>query len=149
MVTFFSVCLCWQYKVVGGKANGESAHSPIESNPVQDNAPFWEPTLSNAHLITLWILNTHMLRLSQNSPFLSEFCYIPIFPTPSIPLHLLLACAHLGIKTPCRFCDTKSSQVVQKKKKNGNSFCIRNYFTLLCIMFLHNFYLYMNIKEYK
>ncbi|XP_026055336.1 tumor protein D54-like isoform X8 [Carassius auratus] len=29
-----------KYKVVGGKANGESAHSPNESNPVQDNAPF-------------------------------------------------------------------------------------------------------------
>ncbi|KAK7132104.1 hypothetical protein R3I93_018605 [Phoxinus phoxinus] len=29
-----------KYKVVGGKANGESAHSPSESNPVQDNAPF-------------------------------------------------------------------------------------------------------------
>ncbi|XP_039508264.1 tpd52 like 2b isoform X7 [Pimephales promelas] len=29
-----------KYKVVGGKANGESAHSPDESNPVQDNAPF-------------------------------------------------------------------------------------------------------------
>lgn len=36
-----------------------------------------------------------------------------------------------------------------KKKKKGKSFCIRNYFTLLCIMFLHNFYLYINIKEYK
>uniref|UniRef100_A0A8C1K490 Tumor protein D54-like n=1 Tax=Cyprinus carpio TaxID=7962 RepID=A0A8C1K490_CYPCA len=35
----FSVCVS-QYKVVGGKANGESAHSPNESNPVQDNAPF-------------------------------------------------------------------------------------------------------------
>uniref|UniRef100_A0A8C2EBV1 Tumor protein D54-like n=1 Tax=Cyprinus carpio TaxID=7962 RepID=A0A8C2EBV1_CYPCA len=29
-----------KYKVVGGKANGESAPSPNESNPVQDNAPF-------------------------------------------------------------------------------------------------------------
>ncbi|XP_059397005.1 tumor protein D54-like isoform X10 [Carassius carassius] len=29
-----------KYKVVGGKANGESVHSPNESNPVQDNAPF-------------------------------------------------------------------------------------------------------------
>ncbi|XP_065142188.1 tpd52 like 2b isoform X6 [Paramisgurnus dabryanus] len=29
-----------KYKVVGGRANGESAHSPNESNPVQDNAPF-------------------------------------------------------------------------------------------------------------
>uniref|UniRef100_A0A671QTR2 Tumor protein D54-like n=1 Tax=Sinocyclocheilus anshuiensis TaxID=1608454 RepID=A0A671QTR2_9TELE len=29
-----------KYKVVGGKANGESAHSTNESNPVQDNAPF-------------------------------------------------------------------------------------------------------------
>uniref|UniRef100_A0A673KI12 Tumor protein D54-like n=2 Tax=Sinocyclocheilus rhinocerous TaxID=307959 RepID=A0A673KI12_9TELE len=29
-----------KYKVVGGKANGESAHSPNESNPMQDNAPF-------------------------------------------------------------------------------------------------------------
>lgn len=29
-----------QYKVVGGNANGESAHSPNDSNPVQDNAPF-------------------------------------------------------------------------------------------------------------
>ncbi|XP_051948190.1 tpd52 like 2b isoform X3 [Xyrauchen texanus] len=27
-------------KVVGGRANGESAHSPNESNSVQDNAPF-------------------------------------------------------------------------------------------------------------
>lgn len=34
-----------KYKVVGGRSNGESAHSPNESNPVQDNAPFWEPTL--------------------------------------------------------------------------------------------------------
>jgi len=42
----------------------------------------------------------------------------------------------------------KSSQVVQMKK-NVESFCIRNYFTLLCITFLHNFYLYMTIKEYK
>ncbi|XP_051516732.1 tpd52 like 2b isoform X5 [Myxocyprinus asiaticus] len=29
-----------KHKVVGGKANGESDHSPNESNPVQDNAPF-------------------------------------------------------------------------------------------------------------
>ncbi|XP_056588256.1 tpd52 like 2b isoform X1 [Triplophysa dalaica] len=29
-----------KYKVVGGNANGESAHSPNDSNPVQDNAPF-------------------------------------------------------------------------------------------------------------
>ncbi|XP_067302621.1 tpd52 like 2b isoform X4 [Pseudorasbora parva] len=29
-----------KYKVVGGKANGENPHSPNESNPVQDNAPF-------------------------------------------------------------------------------------------------------------
>ncbi|XP_050952227.1 tpd52 like 2b isoform X1 [Labeo rohita] len=29
-----------KYKVVGGKANGESAHSPTESNPAQDNPPF-------------------------------------------------------------------------------------------------------------
>ncbi|XP_073678969.1 tpd52 like 2b isoform X8 [Garra rufa] len=29
-----------KYKVVGGKANGESAHSPTESNPPQDNPPF-------------------------------------------------------------------------------------------------------------
>ncbi|XP_073731200.1 tpd52 like 2b isoform X7 [Misgurnus anguillicaudatus] len=29
-----------KYKVVGGRSNGESAHSPNESNPVQDNAPF-------------------------------------------------------------------------------------------------------------
>ncbi|XP_021325417.1 tpd52 like 2b isoform X3 [Danio rerio] len=29
-----------KYKVVGGKANGESAHSPNESEPAQENAPF-------------------------------------------------------------------------------------------------------------
>ncbi|XP_051962418.1 tumor protein D54-like isoform X2 [Xyrauchen texanus] len=29
-----------KHKVVGGKANGESDHSPNESNPVQDNALF-------------------------------------------------------------------------------------------------------------
>ncbi|KAL1249810.1 hypothetical protein QQF64_020815 [Cirrhinus molitorella] len=29
-----------KYKVVGGKANGESAHSPTEPNPAQDNPPF-------------------------------------------------------------------------------------------------------------
>ncbi|KAA0706912.1 Tumor protein D54 [Triplophysa tibetana] len=29
-----------KHKVVGGNANGESAHSPNDSNPVQDNAPF-------------------------------------------------------------------------------------------------------------
>ncbi|XP_056304636.1 tpd52 like 2b isoform X7 [Danio aesculapii] len=29
-----------KYKVVGGKANGESAHSPNEADPAQENAPF-------------------------------------------------------------------------------------------------------------
>ncbi len=65
-------------------------------------------------------------------------------PPPTASMCLLIS---LKTHTKYRFCDMKSSQIVQKT--NDESFCIRNYFTLLCIMFLHNFYLYMTIKEYK
>lgn len=102
------------------------------------------PSWLNIHLIHSWILTPHTLWFSQTSPFLSELCYPPLSDVFDIPPSTASMCLnHLAINRADSV--TWNHHRLYKKK----SFCIRNYFTLLCIMFLHNFYLYMNIKVYK
>lgn len=108
-----------------------------------ESPPSWFKHSSHS----LWILTTPTLPFSQFSlnSFIPPSSVSFDTPPPTASMCLLIS---LKTHTKYRFCDMKSSQVVQKKT-NDESFCIRNYFTLLCIMFLHNFYLYMTIKEYK
>lgn len=83
----------------------------------------------------------------QSPSLLSLAVSLPLAPSSSssFPPKACMCSSHLSTHTTAYVTWTHPKRIVPKKKKTKKKklqpFCIRKYFTLLCIMFLHNVYI--------